>query len=93
MRWSELEQDLVIENRMVWKKRGNKVVRAVRCTSGPRKGRTVSTSSQCNKAIDQKKRLNMKRTKATKGRRMARKANKTKRLNPASRMVRTLNKK
>jgi len=82
----------ITEARMIWKKSGKKVVRAVRCTSGPRKGRVVSKASQCGAPIDIKKRMTLKRTKAKMGKRMSRKANRTKRFSPASRRVRTLNK-
>lgn len=71
---------------------GNKIKRGVRCTSGRRKGRVVKDASQCGKPIDMKKRLTLKRTKAKMGKRLARKANKTKRLNPASRRIQSLNK-
>ena len=83
----------VISERQVWAKSGTKVVRKYRCTAGARKGRTVATPSQCFAAPDVKKRMTMKRTKARLGARMARKARKTKRVNPASRRVAALNKK
>ena len=70
----EITKDIIVENRMVWRKMGNKVVRAVRCTSGRRKGRVVSTASQCSAPINMKKRLTLKKTKAKFGSRMKRKA-------------------
>ena len=76
---------------MVWRRSGKTVKRAVRCTSGRRKGRVVSNPSQCSKPINMKKRLTLKRTKAKMGGRMARKARRTKRLNPQSRRVQSLN--
>ena len=88
MRLDEVTQDIIIENRMVWRKVGN----AVRCTSGHRKGRVVSNAAQCSKPIDFKKRFVLKRTKAKMGSRMARKSRRTKRFNPASRRVASLNK-
>ena len=88
----EITKDIVVENRMVWRKMGNKVVRAVRCTSGRRKGRVVSNPSQCSAPINMKKRMTLKRTKAKMGKRISRKANRTKRLNPASKRLRQLNK-
>ena len=75
-----------------WAKRGNKVVRKFRCTSGRRKSRVVSNPAQCCAAPDSKKRIKLKRTKARVGARMARKAKKTKRVNPASKRVAALNK-
>jgi len=92
MRLDEITQDIIIENRMVWRKVGNAVKRAVRCTSGHRKGRVVSNAAQCSKPIDFKKRFTLKRTKAKMGSRMARKSRRTKRFNPASRRVASLNK-
>lgn len=79
------------EARMVWRRRGKKVTRGVRCTSGRRKGRVVSTASQCSAPIDIRKRFTMKKTKAKFGKRMMKKAKRTKRINPASRRLRTLN--
>ena len=80
------------ETRMAWAKRGNKVVKKYRCTSGPRKGRVVADPAQCSKPIDMKKRMQLKRTKARMGSRIKRKTARTKRVNPASKMVRKLNK-
>ena len=77
MRLQEFTEEPIQEARMVWRRMGNKVKRAIRCTSGRRKGRVVSNASQCNAPIDMKKRLMLKRTK---------------RMNPASRRLRTLNK-
>jgi hypothetical protein len=87
----ELTEDQLTETRMVWRKVGNKIKRAVRCTSGRRKGKVVSDPSQCSKPIDMKKRLTLKRTKAKMGKRMARKARRTKRLNPTSKRLKNLN--
>ena len=91
MRLDEVTDDLITEARMVWKRSGNKVKRAVRCTSGRRKGRVVSTASQCSAPINVKKRLTLKRTQTKLGKRLARKAQRTKRLNPASSRIKQLN--
>lgn len=77
--------------KMAWARRGNKIVKKFRCTSGRRKGRIVSKPSQCSAPINIKKRMQMKKTKAKHGSRMARKAKKTRRVNPASRRLKTLN--
>jgi hypothetical protein len=77
---------------MAWAKRGNKVVRKFRCTSGKRKSRIVSSPAQCFAAPDIKKRIKLKMTKARLGARMVRKAKKTKRISPASKRVAALNK-
>ena len=89
MRIVEVEE--VMEAKMVWAKRGSKIVRKVRCTSGPRKGRMVSNAGQCSKPINLKKRMTLKKTRAKMGRRMARKAARTKRRNPVSKRVAKLN--
>jgi len=93
MRIDELSYDdqPLLEARMVWRKMGNTIKRAVRCTSGRRAGRVVSNIGQCSKPIDMKRRLTLKRTKARMGKRLTRKASRTKRLNPASRRLKTLN--
>ena len=89
MRIVEVEE--VMEAKMVWAKRGSKIVRKVRCTSGPRKGRMVSSASQCSKPINLKKRMTLKKTRARMGKRMARRAARTKRRNPVSKRVARLN--
>lgn len=80
------------EAKMAWAKSGKKVVRKFRCTGGQRHGRIVSNIAQCYAKPDIKKRNKLKLTKARLGAKMARKARKTKRVNPASRRVQTLNK-
>lgn len=91
MRLEEFSEEMIVEARMVWRKMGNKVKRAVRCTSGRRRGRVVSNPSQCHKPIDIKKRMTLKKTKAKMGARMSRRAKRTKRMNPASKRLKTLN--
>ena len=93
MRLEEIfEGEPIMEARMVWRKQGNKIVRAVRCTGGPRKGRVVKSGSDCSKPVNIKKRMTLKKTKARMGKRMARKARRTKRINPASMRLRSMNK-
>ena len=93
MRLDEIfEGEPIMEARMVWRKQGNKIVRAVRCTGGPRKGRVVKSGSDCSKPVNIKKRMTLKKTKARMGKRMSRKANRTKRINPASMRLRSMNK-
>jgi len=86
-----VEVEGVMEAKMVWAKRGKKIVRKVRCTSGPRKGRMVSNAGQCSKPINLKKRMTLKKTKARMGKRMTRRAARTKRRNPVSKRVARLN--
>jgi len=69
-----------------------KLVRKIRCTSGRKKGRTVSKASACGKAIDLKKRFLMRKLLRTKGSQMRRKALRTKRTSALSRRLRSMNK-
>jgi len=78
--------------KQVWAKRGQKVVRKYRCTTGPRQGRIVAKPAQCFAAPDIKKRMKLKQTKARLGVKMARKARKTKKYNATSRRVAQMNK-
>ena len=86
----ELTQSL--EEKQVWARSGKKVVRKYRCTSGRRQGRIVASMAQCFAAPDLKKRITFKKTKARLGKRIVRKTKRTKRVNPASKLVRRLNK-
>ena len=89
---NESYNTIVSEAKVIFRARGGKVTRAFRCTVGPRKGRPVANPSQCAAPINLKKRFVMRRTKAAKGARMNKKAQRTKRLNPASRIAARLNK-
>lgn len=89
MRIDEILQ--VLDERQVWARTGQKVIRKFRCTSGPRKGRVVKSASQCFAAPDIKKRAQLQRTKARLGKRITRKAKRTKRVSPASRRIQALN--
>jgi hypothetical protein len=81
-----------LDEKLTWARSGKKVVRKYRCTTGRRKGRVVASIGQCFAAPNMKKRFQLKKTKARLGGRIARKARKTKRVNPASRRVQALNK-
>ena len=83
---------LIAETKMVWARRGQKVIRKYRCTFGRRKGRVVANLGQCSAPLDIQKRFTLKRTKARMGKRMQRKIARTKRINPASKRVARLNK-
>lgn len=76
---------------IAWKRRGNKVIRQFRCTSGRRKGRVVASPSQCFKPIDIKKRIALRKVKARMGGRLQRKAGRTKKFNPTSRRIQRMN--
>ena len=73
-----------LDEKQVWARKGKSLVRKYRCTGGTRHGRVVATPTQCFAPINVKQRALMKRTRARLGKKMARKANKTKRTNPAS---------
>lgn len=85
-----LFSDPIVEAQ-TWARSGTKIVRKYRCSGGSRKGRVVSDITQCFKAPDIKKRATLRKTKARLGTRMARKAKRTKRTNPASRRLKALN--
>jgi len=86
------EEQPVVEAQLVWARKGSKLVRKFRCSVGQRKGRVVSDPSQCSKPIDLKKRMTLRKTKAKMGARIAKKSQRTKRMNPASKAVQRLNK-
>jgi len=85
------ELTISLDEKQVWARKGTKLVRKYRCTSGRRKGRVVAKTSQCFEPVDLKKRATFKRTKARLGSRIVRKARKTKRVNPASKLLKRLN--
>ena len=87
-----LDDEPGIEEGQTWARSGKKVVRKFRCSGGPRKNRVVAKMAQCFAAPDIKKRQTLKKTKARLGGRMARKSKKTKRINPASKRIQSLNK-
>lgn len=88
---NESYQTIVSEAKVVFARRGKSLTKKFRCTVGKRKGRVVSNPQQCAAPIDLKKRFVLKRTKASMGSRMAKKAKRTKRTNPASKIAAKLN--
>jgi len=80
----------VEEAKLVYARKGRQIVRKYRCSSGRLKGK--STPTACFKPVDIKKRFTLARTKAKLGSRLKRKAAMTRRMNPASRRLKTLNK-
>ena len=87
----ELYEDSITE-KTIWGRNGKQIVRKYRCTSGQKKGRIVSKISSCYSAPNIKKRATLKKTKARYGKRMVRKALRTKRMNPLSKRVTRMNK-
>ena len=87
-----LIQEVTNEATMAWARSGSKVVRKYRCTSGRLKGKIVAKPGACYKAPDIKKRIKLAITREKLKKRIARKSQRTKRINPASRRVQALNK-
>ena len=92
MNLDELDNNTVVEAQLVWARKGMKLTRKYRCVVGQRAGRLVSKPGQCGAPIDIKKRLTLRKTKSRMGKRMIRKAQRTKRFNPASKALKRLNK-
>lgn len=86
-----ISEETIEEAKLVYARKGKSVVRKYRCSSGRLKGKTVANPSACFKPVDIKKRFTLARTKAKMGSRMARKSKLTKRMNPASRRLKSLN--
>lgn len=76
----------------IWARKGRKVIKKFRCTTGRKKGRIVNTPADCGTIVDLKKRQQFKRVKAQKGERIKRKTLRTKKYNPASLRVQKMNK-
>ena len=87
-----MEEEIVVEAKRVWAKRGKKLKRMIRCTSGKKKGRTVANVGACSKAINVKKRFMMKRIRKRFNAKIVRKSRRTKKMNPLSKRLATLNK-
>ena len=85
--------EFVTEHRMVWRRnpRTGKVTLRWRCESGSRTGRTVPTVKDCSAAPDMAQAQRFKKTPARTKIRQARRTRRTKRVNPASRLVQRLN--
>lgn len=83
---------IIVEAKIVWARKGKSIARKVRCTTGRKKGRVVSSARSCSKQIDIKKRLVFKRTKARLKARIIARTKRTKRFNPLSKRVAKLNK-
>jgi hypothetical protein len=84
MLFNELAQEEIYEAKLVYARKGRTIIRKYRCGSGRLKGKTVST-------VNMKKRFTLARTKAKMGARMKRKSKMTRRMNPASKRLKTLN--
>lgn len=85
--------EFVTEHRLVFKRnaRTGRVNLAWRCEGGPRNNRTVPHVADCGKAPDVAQAQRMKKTRARTKIRQARRTKRTKRINPASKLVARLN--
>lgn len=85
--------EFVTEHRLVFKRnaRTGQVILAWRCEGGPRNNRTVPNVSDCGKSPDVAQAQRMKKTRARTKIRQARRTKRTKRINPASKLITRLN--
>jgi len=80
------------EHRRVWKRSKSGGLKLPwRCEPGSRAGRTVPTVADCSAAPDIAQAQRMKKTRQRTKIRQARKTNRTKRVNPASKLMQRLN--
>ena len=80
-----------LTEKQIWGRKGKSLVRKYRCVGGKRHGRIVSKPQQCFAAPNVKAKMRMRVTRKKLGARMMRKAQRTKRTNPASRALKSLN--
>jgi len=81
----------LFETNVALKKSGNKIVQKYRCTSGPRKGRVMSSPAACNAPYRAKAAAKLKATKAAKAGTIKTKTRLTKKYNPTSNVVAKVN--
>lgn len=84
--------EFVTEHRLVWKRSPNGgVTMRWRCETGPRAGRTVPRVKDCSEPYNVAQAQRMKKTRSRTKVRQARKAKRTKRINPSSKLTQRLN--
>lgn len=85
--------EFINEHRMVWKRNAKtgKIALRWRCESGLRAGRTVPSVNDCSASPDVAQAQRMKKTRQRTKLRQARRTKRTKRINPASRLMQRLN--
>lgn len=85
--------EILQEHRMVWKRnsRTGKISLRWRCESGLRAGRTVPNVNDCSASPDVAQAQRMKKTRQRTKLRQSRRTKRTKRINPASRLMQRLN--
>lgn len=86
-------KEFLTEHRMVFRRNAKtgKIGLRWRCESGPRKNRTVPRVADCSAAPDIAQAQVMKKTRQRTKIRQARKTKRTKRVNPASKLMQRLN--
>lgn len=76
----------------IYGKYGQTIKRRYRCQSGPRKGRIVADPATCTAPMNIAKKQRMKATRAKRSTIQGKRSSYTKKYNPASKLVRKLNK-
>lgn len=89
--YSDFDRFLFESAVSTWGRSGDKILKKYRCTAGPRTGRIVSKPGDCGKRLDVGRRQKMKNTQRRMGKRIARKASRTKRMSPISKRLRRQN--
>lgn len=82
----------ITEATQIWSRQGGKLVRKYRCTSGNRKGRVMASPASCNRPINVGKSVNLTKTRNKKTQQITMRSLLTKRVNPKSTRLNTLNK-
>ena len=82
----------LLEATQIWSRSGGKQVRKYRCTSGMRKGRVMASPASCSKPLNIQKSASMKNTKHRKGQQISMTGARTRKSNPSSIRLQTLNK-
>lgn len=83
--------EIVEASTNAWKRQGTSNTRKFRCQHGPRKGRVMSSPAACNAPINMKKSAGLQRTKSKLGGQRKFQSRRTRKINPASRRLSTLN--
>lgn len=87
-----LSETSMIYARKKTKGSGIKQVQKFICGNGPRAGKRVSSIAQCSAPVDVDKKIQMKKTRARTKVRQARRAKRTKRIDPSALLAKALNK-
>jgi hypothetical protein len=88
----ELNETSMVFARKKGKSGGVSTTQKFACSSGPRAGKRVTKMAQCFAPVDIAKRIQMTKTRAKTSARAARRAKRTKRIDPSSLLTKILNK-